>query len=54
MEVELEDKELSTDSYDSPSWAAKQADTNGYRRALRQFQKYLILDQGKDNGGQPL
>lgn len=37
--------ELDQSSYDSPSWAAKQADNNGYRRCLREIQKLITLDQ---------
>lgn len=44
MEKELDDQEISKDAYDSPSWAAKQADTNGSRRILRRFQRILTLD----------
>ena len=47
-EEELEDRELDKDSYDSPAWAYKQADNNGYRRCLRKLQTLLTLDQ-KDN-----
>lgn len=45
MEEVLEDREISPSAYESPSWAAKQADINGYRRCLREFQKLLTLDQ---------
>lgn len=44
MENNLDSKELSPEVYDSPSWAAKQADNNGYRRCLRQIHKLLTLD----------
>lgn len=45
MESSLEDREIAPDTYDCPTWAAKQADINGYRRCLRAFQKLLTLDQ---------
>jgi hypothetical protein len=32
---------VSTEDYDSPSWAYKQADRNGYLRALREIQTLL-------------
>lgn len=34
-----------TDDYDSPSWAYKQADRNGYNRALTEIINILHLDQ---------
>lgn len=45
LELELEDKELQENIYDSPSWAARQADINGYRRCLRRILKVINLDQ---------
>lgn len=36
--------EISEKSYESPSWTYKQADTNGYRRCIRDIQKLLNLD----------
>lgn len=50
MERDLEVRELDADYYDSPSWAARQADNNGYRRCLRIMKNLLTLDQGKVNG----
>ena len=38
--------ELSSKSYDSPNWELRQADSHGYRRCLRYYQKLLNLDQG--------
>lgn len=32
---------VSTSDYDSPSWAYKQAHSNGYCEALRELTKYL-------------
>jgi len=43
-EDELTAEELSETVYENPSWAAKQADINGYRRCLRHIQKILTLD----------
>ncbi len=45
MEEELDQQEADTTQYDSPSWAALQADRNGYRRALRSINKIITLDQ---------
>lgn len=42
---ELDQLEADTSQYDSPSWAALQADRNGYRRAVRQIKKLITLDQ---------
>lgn len=44
MENELDQLETDKDQYNSPSWAALQADRNGYRRALRQIRKLNSLD----------
>lgn len=45
MENELDQQETDQDQYSSPSWAALQADRNGYRRALRRIKKLNNLDQ---------
>lgn len=45
MDKDIEDQELDASTYDSPSWAARQADINGYRRCLRKVQKLITLDQ---------
>lgn len=42
---ELDGSEADPDQYNSPSWAALQADRNGYRRGLRKVKKLLNLDQ---------
>lgn len=42
---ELDQLEADVAQYDSPSWAALQADRNGYRRAMRQVKKIITLDQ---------
>lgn len=44
-ENELDQSETDKDQYTCPSWAALQADRNGYRRALRRFKKLTNLDQ---------
>jgi hypothetical protein len=51
---ELTSEELSPKVYESPSWGYHQADINGYRRCIRDFQKILTLDQKDKNGGQPI
>jgi len=45
MQEELDQKETNEEQYDSPSWAALQADRNGFRRALRRIHKLINLDQ---------
>lgn len=45
MEKGLDVQESDPSQYDSPSWAALQADRNGYRRALRAIKKLNNLDQ---------
>lgn len=47
MRDEKEDLELSTDSYNSPNWDYKQADTNGYKRCLKQISKLIKLDDNQ-------
>ncbi len=49
MERSANAVDLSISSYDSPSWAYKAADTNGYLRALRDIKQLNNLDQQKDN-----
>lgn len=45
----LESGKVSNDDYDSPSWAYKQADRNGYIRGLRDAMKLLeVSDQDKN------
>jgi len=41
----LEASEISPKSYDSPNWAYRQAHVNGYKQAIRDFNKLLTLDQ---------
>lgn len=48
MENDLDNQETDQDQYSSPSWAALQADRNGYRRAIRRIKKYTTLDQKED------
>ena len=58
LSVIMKDKEKSLDlgeinqsSYDSPSWAAKQAHRNGYRECLAELNKLITLDpKDKTNG----
>lgn len=47
MEADLTQQELDTDTYDSPAWAAKQADINGSRRTIRKILKLITLDKEK-------
>lgn len=47
-EEELDQLETDKDQYNCPSWAALQADRNGFRRALRWIKKINNLDQ-KEN-----
>lgn len=42
---ELDQQETDEKQYSNPSWAALQADRNGYRRAIRRLQKLITLDQ---------
>lgn len=41
----IEASEISPKSYDSPNWAYRQAHSNGYKQAIRDFHKLLTLDQ---------
>lgn len=44
--IKIEDartKQLSDDSYDSPAWSERQADLNGYQRALEEIKQLLTL-----------
>ena len=45
MEQAITNQELNPDTYDSPTWGAKQAHFNGYRQCIRDFQKLISLDQ---------
>lgn len=40
----FENTESSTKIYDNPNWSFRQAHANGYRQALRDFNKLLTLD----------
>lgn len=51
MENELDRGETDPNSYDSPSWAARQAHKNGYRECLNKIQKLITLDQKENNNG---
>lgn len=50
-ELSLINLELGPEVYDSPSWAAQQADINGQRRMLRWIQTLLTLDQKETTNG---
>lgn len=50
MERDLDNAENDPTQYSCPSWAAMQADRNGYRRALRRIKQLNNLDQRKTNG----
>ncbi len=39
--TEILDEEVSTPDYNCPSWAHKQADQNGYNRAIREIKKLV-------------
>lgn len=41
----LEDSEISPKSYDNPNWAYRQAHANGYKQALRDFNKLLTIEE---------
>lgn len=45
----LNNREVSTKAYDLENWTFRQADANGYRRCLREYQKLLNLDQEDTN-----
>jgi hypothetical protein len=44
-ETDLNNYETTAKGYDSPSWAFKQADNNGFRRCLKFINKLIDLDQ---------
>jgi len=43
-ESSIEAQEISPKSYDSPNWSHRQAHSNGYKQALKDFSKLLTLD----------
>ena len=45
MHVDAEQTELNTKIYDIPNWDYRQADTNGFKRALKLVSKIITLDQ---------
>jgi len=45
----VEASEISPKSYDNANWPYRQAHSNGYKQALRDFSKLLTLD--KENNG---
>ena len=46
MKEDAEAVELNTKIYDIPNWDYRQADTNGFKRALKLVEKIINLDQG--------
>lgn len=44
-ETTLDRSETSIESYESPSWAARQAHKNGYRQCLQELYTLTNLDQ---------
>ena len=40
----IEAAEISPKSYDNPNWAYRQAHSNGYKQAFKDFHKLLTLD----------
>jgi hypothetical protein len=44
----IKESENRDNDYDSPSWAYKQADSNGYRRALENIIKLTTYKSDKD------
>jgi len=45
VEDDLDKVELNTKIYDLPNWDYRQADNNGFRRALKTINKILTIDQ---------
>ena len=41
----INSREVGSKVYDLPNWEYRQADSNGYRRCLREYMKLLNLDQ---------
>jgi len=46
MKEDTESLELNSKVYDLPNWDYRQADTNGFKRALKLVSKIINLDQG--------
>ena len=44
VEDELDNTELNTKIYDIPNWDYRQADMNGFRRALKTITKIITVD----------
>ena len=49
LKTEADNIELDPKTYGLPNWDYRQADLNGYKRALKTINKIITLDQ-KDNG----
>lgn len=45
MKEDVDQLELNTKIYDIPNWDYRQADTNGYKRCLKQISRIINLDQ---------
>lgn len=45
VEDDLDRVELDTKIYDSPNWDYRQADMNGFRRALKTVNKIIKVDE---------
>jgi hypothetical protein len=45
VEGDLDSVELDKRIYDAPNWDYRQADMNGFRRALKTFNKIITIDQ---------
>lgn len=50
----LESVELSNKVYDLPNWDYRQAHANGFKAYHRMLMKLTTLDQGKQDGRQPI
>lgn len=49
MDEDHERAEISPKVYDLPNWENRQADSNGYRRCLKQITKLITLDPKEQN-----
>lgn len=52
-EASIELSEISPKSYENANWAYRQAHANGYKQALRDFNKLITLDPEDKIGRQP-
>lgn len=51
-ETSMDVQEMSLNSYESPSWAYRQAHNNGFKQCLTAFSNLINLDQ-KENTNDP-